>query len=152
MRNDFDFAPFYRATVGFDRVFDMLDAVANQAGGGGGYPPYNIEKTRDDAYRIVMAVAGFSEADLNITQKEGELQVSGNATSNGEADTEYRYRGIAGRTFERHFQLADHVKVMGARLANGMLTIELKREIPEEKKARAIHVQTTPSPKTITQQ
>ena len=131
MRNDFDFAPFYRATVGFDRVFDMLDAVANQAGGGGGYPPYNIEKTRDDAYRIVMAVAGFSEADLNITQKEGELQVSGNATSNGEADTEYLYRGIAARNFERHFQLADHVKVMGANLANGLLTIDSRRPRPD---------------------
>ena len=139
MRNDFDFAPFYRATVGFDRVFDMLDSVANQTGAGG-YPPYNIEKAGDDAYRIVMAVAGFSEAELNITQKEGELLVTGQSMPNGEPDKEYLYRGIAGRNFERHFQLADHVKVTGAKLANGLLTIELQRELPEEKKPRAIPI------------
>src|SRR5438045_3662664 len=141
MRNDFDFAPFYRATVGFDRVFDMLDSMSDQVSGGAGYPPYNIEKTSDDAYRIVMAVAGFSEADLNITQKEGELLVTGHSAPNGEADKEYLYRGIAGRNFERHFQLADHVKVVGAKLANGLLTIDLQRELPEEKKPRAIPVE-----------
>ena len=105
-----------------------------------------------NAYRIVVAVAGFSEADLNITQKEGELQVSGNATSNGEADTEYLYRGIAGRNFERHFQLADHVKVMGANLANGLLTIDLQRELPEEKRPHAIPITAEASPKAIVQQ
>ena len=150
MRTDFDFAPLYRATVGFDRVFDMLDSMAGQPTTGG-YPPYNIEKTADDAWRIVMAVAGFTEAELNVTQKEGELLVNGKAQPANQ-EKEYLYRGIAGRDFERRFQLADHVKVMGATLANGMLTIELKREIPEEKKARAIHIQATPSPKTITQQ
>ena len=143
MRSDFDFAPFYRATVGFDRVFDMLDTMAGQGNGASpGYPPYNIEKTGDDSYRIVMAVAGFSEAELSITQKEGELLVTGQSQPNGEADKEYLYRGIAGRNFERHFQLADHVKVTGAKLANGLLTIDLQRELPEEKRPRAIPIAT----------
>jgi molecular chaperone IbpA len=141
MRSDFDFAPFYRATVGFDRVFDMLDTMAGQANGNSpGYPPYNIEKTGEDAYRIVMAVAGFSEAELNITQKEGELLITGQSQPGAEGEKEYLYRGIAGRNFERHFQLADHVKVSGAKLANGLLTIDLQREIPEEKRARAIPI------------
>ena len=150
MRNDFDFSPYYRATVGFDRLFDLLDSVANQ-NGATGYPPYNIEKANDDTYRIVMAVAGFTEAELNVTQKEGELLVNGKAQPANQ-EKEYLYRGIAGRDFERRFQLADHVKVLGARLADGILTIELKREIPEEKKARAIRIDAAASPKTITQQ
>jgi molecular chaperone IbpA len=137
----FDYSPFYRATVGFDRVFDLLDSVASQSGANG-YPPYNIEKAGNDAYRIVMAVAGFGEAELNVTQKENELLVIGKAAENGNGqnDRQYLYRGIAGRNFERRFQLADHVKVVGAKLANGLLTIELQREIPEEKKPRAIPV------------
>jgi molecular chaperone IbpA len=151
MRNDFDFAPYYRATVGFDRVFDLLDSVANQTAGGG-YPPYNIEKAGEDAYRIVMAVAGFAEAELNVTQKENELLVTGQSAPNGHDETQYLYRGIAGRNFERRFQLADHVKVVGAKLANGLLTIELQREVPEEKKPRAIRIQPEASPRTITQQ
>lgn len=150
MRNDFDFSPYYRATVGFDRVFDLLDSVAGQTGSTG-YPPYNIEKAGDDDYRIVMAVAGFTDAELNVTQKEGELVISGKSQP-GSGEIEYLYRGIAGRDFERRFQLADYVKVTGARLANGMLTIELKREIPEEKRARAIRVEAASSPRTITQQ
>lgn len=152
MRSDFDFAPFYRATIGFDRVFDMLDHVVNQTGGGAGYPPYNIEKTGDDAYRIVMAVAGFSEAELNVTQKEGELLVTGQAQPNGEAEKEYLYRGIAGRNFERRFQLADHVRVTCAKLANGLLTIDLQRELPEEKRPRAIPIAAVGSTARITQQ
>jgi molecular chaperone IbpA len=150
MRHDFDFAPFYRATVGFDRVFNLLDSVTSQTNGSG-YPPYNIEKAGDDAYRIVMAVAGFAEAELNVTQKEGELLVTGKSQPSS-AEIEYLYRGIAGRDFERRFQLADHVKVSGAKLANGLLTIELKREIPEEKKARAIQIEPAPVQRTITQQ
>jgi molecular chaperone IbpA len=146
----FDYSPFYRATVGFDRVFDLLDSVANQTAGG--YPPYNIEKAGEDAYRIVMAVAGFAEADLNVTQKENELLVTGQSAPNGHDETQYLYRGIAGRNFERRFQLADHVKVVGAKLANGLLTIELQREVPEEKKPRAIRIQPEASPRTITQQ
>lgn len=135
----FDYSPFYRATVGFDRVFDLLDSVATQSGTNG-YPPYNIEKAGDNAYRIVMAVAGFAEAELNVTQKENELLVTGQAQGNQD-DRQYLYRGIAGRNFERRFQLADHVKVTGAKLSNGLLTIELQREIPEEKKPRAIPVE-----------
>jgi molecular chaperone IbpA len=135
----FDYSPFYRATVGFDRVFNLLDSVAGQASTNG-YPPYNIEKSGDNDYRIVMAVAGFAEAELNVTQKENELLVTGQAAADGQDEKQYLYRGIAGRNFERRFQLADHVKVVGAKLANGLLTIELQREIPEEKKARAIPV------------
>ncbi len=135
----FDYSPFYRASVGFDRVFDLLDSVAGQANSNG-YPPYNIEKAGDNAYRIVMAVAGFGEAELNVTQKENELLVTGQQAPAAEGDTQYLYRGIAGRNFERRFQLADHVKVSGAKLANGLLTIELQREIPEEKKPRAIPI------------
>ena len=148
----FDYSPFYRATVGFDRVFDMLDTMASQTNGSTGYPPYNIEKTGEDAYRIVMAVAGFSEAELNITQKEGELLVTGQSQPGGDADKEYLYRGIAGRNFERHFQLADHVKVTGAKLANGLLTIDLQRELPEEKRPRAIPISAGGGNARITQQ
>lgn len=150
MRTDFDFSPYYRATVGFDRVFDLLDSVASQTGAAG-FPPYNIEKAGDDAYRIVMAVAGFSQAELNVTQKESELLISGKAQPSAE-EKEYLHRGIAGRDFERRFQLADHVKVTGAALVNGLLTIELRREVPEEKKARAIHIEASAVPRAITQQ
>jgi molecular chaperone IbpA len=135
----FDYSPFYRATVGFDRVFNLLDSAAGQSSANG-YPPYNIEKSGDNDYRIVMAVAGFAEAELNVTQKENELLVTGQTAADAQDEKQYLYRGIAGRNFERRFQLADHVKVTGAKLANGLLTIELQREIPEEKKARAIPV------------
>ena len=105
MRTDFDFAPLYRATVGFDRIFDMLDSMAGQPAHGG-YPPYNIEKTADDAWRIAMAVAGFTEAELNVTQKENELPVAGRGNADRHDGTEFLYRGIGGRDFERRFQLA----------------------------------------------
>ena len=148
MRTAFDFSPFYRDTVGFDRVFDMLDSVTSQRSSDG-YPPYNIEKAGEDAYRIVMAVAGFSEAELDVTQKEDELLITGKHQPSEQK--ELLYQGIAGREFERRFQLADHVKVVGASLANGLLTIELKREIPEEKKARAIRIESGATPR-ITKQ
>jgi len=144
----FDYSPFYRATVGFDRVFDLLDNVAGQTANG--YPPYNIEKAGDNAYRIVMAVAGFAEAELNVTQKENELLVTGQTAPNSEDGKQYLYRGIAGRNFERRFQLADHVKVSGAKLSNGLLTIELERVIPEEKKARAIQIEGQPAKPALT--
>lgn len=140
-----DYSPFYRATVGFDRVFNLLDSVAGQASTNG-YPPYNIEKSGENDYRIVMAVAGFAEAELNVTQKENELLVTGQTSADGQDEKQYLYRGIAGRNFERRFQLADHVKVVGAKLSNGLLTIELQREIPEEKKARAIPVVASAQP------
>ena len=151
MRTDFDFAPLYRATVGFDRVFDMLDSVAGQPATSG-YPPYNIEKTAEDAWRIVMAVAGFTEAELNVTQKEDELLVSGKGHPDRGNGIEYLYRGIGARDFERRFQLADHVRVIGAHLQNGLLSIELRRELPEEKKPRAIPIEAQAMPRTITQQ
>ena len=151
MRTDFDFAPLYRATVGFDRVFDMLDSMAGQPAHGG-YPPYNIEKTADDAWRIAMAVAGFTEAELNITQKEDELLVAGKGNADRHDGTEFLYRGIGGRDFERRFQLADHVRVTSAKLSNGLLTIELQRELPEEKKPRPIRIEASGASRTITQQ
>jgi len=151
MRTDFDFAPFYRATVGFDRVFDMLDSMAGQSSHSG-YPPYNIEKTADDAWRIVMAVAGFTEAELNVTQKEDELLVTGKGHPDRNETTEYLYRGIGGRDFERRFQLADHVRVTGARLQNGLLMVDLQRELPEEKKPRVIRIEAEAAPRRINQQ
>ncbi|HZY52344.1 MAG TPA: Hsp20 family protein [Reyranella sp.] len=144
----FDYSPFYRATVGFDRVFDLLDNVAGQTANG--YPPYNIEKAGENAYKIVMAVAGFAEAELNVTQKENELLVTGQTAPNADEGKQYLYRGIAGRNFERRFQLADHVKVSGAKLSNGLLTIELERVIPEEKKARAIQIEGQPAKPALT--
>ncbi len=140
MRTGIDFAPFYRGTVGFDRVFNLLDSVASQSGAAG-YPPYNIEKTGDDSYRIVMAVAGFAEAELNLVQKEDELLVTGRAAAGQEE-----------KEFERTFQLADHVKVVGAQLTNGLLTIDLRREVPEEKKPRVIAVEAAPAQPSITRQ
>ena len=141
-----DYSPFYRATVGFDRVFDLLDSVASQSGANG-YPPYNIEKAGDNAYRIVMAVAGFAEAELNVTQKENELLVTGQAApTEGQEEKQYLYRGIAGRNFERQFQLAEHVRVSGATLGNGLLVIELVREVPEAMKPRRIEINTGSTP------
>ena len=125
----FDLAPFYRSTVGFDRFFSLLDQAT--ADGSPGYPPYNIEKIGDDAWRIVMALAGFTEAELNVTQKEDELLVTGKRQPGGDESTEYLYQGIAARAFERRFQLADHVLVTGANLENGRLHVELKRERDE---------------------
>lgn len=135
----FDYSPFYRATVGFDRVFDLLDNVAGQTAGNG-YPPYNIEKAGDNAYRIVMAVAGFAESELNLTQKENELLVTGQSAPNADDGKQYLYRGIAGRNFERRFQLADYVVVTDAQLADGLLSISLKRELPEALKPRRIEI------------
>src|SRR5258708_12209364 len=126
----FDYSPFYRATVGFDRVFDLLDSAASHSGANG-YPPYNIEKAGDNAYKIVMAVAGFAEAELNVTQKENELPVTGQTAPNGQDDKQYLYRRIARRNFERRFQLADHVKHVGAQLSNHLLTIALPLQTPE---------------------
>ena len=125
-------------------MFDLLDQVSGQSANG--YPPYNIEKSGDNAYKIVMAVAGFAEPELTVTQKENELVVAGQTAASAEGDRQYLYRGIAGRNFERRFQLADHVKVAGAKLANGLLTIELVREIPEEKKPRSIAIEAEAKP------
>lgn len=151
MRSDFDFAPYYRATVGFDRVFDMLDSMANQPSGSG-HPPYDIEKTGDNTWRIVVAVAGFAEPELNVTQKEDQLLITGRSQPNRDDRTEFLYRGIGGRDFERRFQLADHVRVTGAQLVNGLLSVDLQRELPEEKKPRSIPITAEAAPRTIAQQ
>ncbi len=139
MRN-FDFSPLYRSTVGFDRLFSLLDQVA-QPDSGTTYPPYNIERTGDDAYRITMAVAGFSEDEISIEAHRNVLTVKGEKGEQSANDgSELLYRGIASRAFERRFQLADHVEVSGATLKNGLLHVDLKRNIPEEMKPRKIAI------------
>ncbi len=145
----YDLTPILRATVGFDRMMNMLDAATLLDDGALSYPPYNIEKTGEDAYRIVMAVAGFSEDDLDVTAKENSLVVTGKKEG-GEADTvKHLYRGIASRAFERRFDLADHIRVTGARLENGMLQIELVRELPEAMKPRRIAIDAPAKTKVI---
>jgi molecular chaperone IbpA len=136
-----DFSPLYRSTVGFDRLFTMLDSLGQPEGGQTTYPPYNIERTGEDAYRISMAVAGFSEDEISIEAHRNVLTVKGERSEqkNGEG-SEVLYRGIAARSFERRFQLADHVEVVGANLKNGLLHIDLKRTIPEELKPRKIAI------------
>lgn len=140
----FDLTPFYRSTVGFDRLFSLLDQVNGD--GSPGYPPYNIERTGEDAYRISMAVAGFSETEISIEAHRNVLTVKGERAneSTGEG-SELLYRGIASRAFERRFQLADHVEVVGATLKNGLLHIDLKRTIPEELKPRKIEISAAPA-------
>ena len=152
MRN-YDLTPLLRATVGFDRMFNMLDTATRLDQSAPSYPPYNIEKTGDDNYRIVMAVAGFGEADIEVTAKENSLVVTGKKDNAPEAQVQtqaaerYLHRGIATRAFERRFDLADHIRVTGARLENGLLHIELVRELPEAMKPRSIAIETV-APKT----
>lgn len=134
----FDLSPLFRSTVGFDRLFDMLDS-APQYDTGGGYPPYNIERTDETHYRITLAVAGFAEKELNVEVREGVLSVEGKR-GDEEGETAFLHRGIAGRAFERRFQLAENVEVRGAKLENGLLHIDLERIVPEEKKPRRIAI------------
>jgi molecular chaperone IbpA len=136
----FDLAPLYRSTVGFDRLFSLLDNVAGGAETSPGYPPYNIERVGENEYRITVAVAGFGENDLNIEVKEGSLTVRGEKVAGEEKKGEVLHQGIAARAFERRFQLADHVQVTGASLENGLLHVELVREVPEAKKPRIIPI------------
>ena len=135
----FDLAPLYRSTVGFDRLFSLFDQAAGHDGAPG-YPPYNIERTGDNEYRITVAVAGFAEADVNIEAKENTLTIRGEKQAKTEATGEVLYQGIAARAFERVFQLADFVQVKGASLENGLLHVDLVREIPEAKKPRQIPI------------
>jgi molecular chaperone IbpA len=141
MRTVFDFSPYRRSTIGFDRLFDTLESAA-RGYNGTNYPPYDIEKTGDDAYRITLAVAGFTEDEIDLTAQENLLVVAarkaGTVADNDE--TRYLHRGIATRAFERRFQLADHVRVTGASLVNGLLLIELVREVPEAQKPRKIAI------------
>ncbi len=138
----YDLAPLYRATVGFDRVADLFDRVLTQDTGSSTYPPYNIEKTADDAYRISVAVAGFTDAELTVEQREQELVVSARKAKD-ETPRTYLHRGIATRAFEKRFQLADHVRVSGAAHEHGMLHIDLVREVPEALKPRRIEINTS---------
>ena len=135
----FDFAPLHRATVGFDQIADLMDRVLSNDVGQPSYPPYNIEKTAADAYRISIAVAGFAEADLLVEVKESSLIVAAKK-SGDDAERTYLHRGIATRAFERRFTLADHVRVTGATHENGMLHIDLQREVPEALKPRRIDI------------
>ena len=139
----YDLTPFYRSTVGFDRLFSLLDRAVPD--GSPGYPPYNIERTADNSYRITVAVSGFSPAELSIVAKENTLTIKGEKTANvnGQDNAEVLYRGIAARAFERAFQLADFVVVKNASLENGLLHVDLVREIPEAKKPRSIPISTS---------
>ncbi|ASW10785.1 Hsp20 family protein [Rhizobium sp. 11515TR] len=150
MRTNLDFSPLFRSSIGFDRMLNALEA-ASRVDTIDNWPPYDIVKTGEDDYRIAMAVAGFSEDELTITQEQNLLVVLGQK-ANGE-DVHYLHRGIANRAFQRRFELADHVKVVGAGLVNGLLTVDLKREIPEEMKPRRIEISTDMAlPKAETKQ
>ncbi len=145
-----DFSPLYRSTVGFDRLFTMLDSLG-QPEQAQTYPPYNIERTGENTYRITMAVAGFDETELSIEARAHVLTVKGEKADETAGDSEFLYRGIAKRAFERRFQLADHVEVHTASLKNGLLHIDLLRNIPEAMKPRRIAISAEPvdAPKTI---
>jgi molecular chaperone IbpA len=139
MRN-FDFAPLSRSTIGFDRMMQLFeDATRLVEDGESSYPPYNIEKVGDDSYRITMAVAGFGESDLSITQQANSLLVAGR--KQGDENSQYLHHGLAARAFNRRFDLADFIKVTGASLVNGLLSIDLVREVPEAMKPRSITIE-----------
>ncbi|MBX6323137.1 MAG: Hsp20 family protein [Rhodospirillaceae bacterium] len=139
MRTSLDFSPLFRSSIGFDRVFTLLESVSRTQGGDN-WPPYNILKTGPDSYRITMAVAGFTPEELSVTHEPNMLVVSGAKAESEPEDVAYLHRGIAERAFQRRFELADHVEVTSARLENGLLTIELVRELPEEMKPRRIEI------------
>ena len=149
MRN-FDLSPLYRATVGFDQLAEMMDRVFEKDVSRETYPPYNIEKTADDSWRITVAVAGFTEAELGVEVKENALVITARKAAEEPATT-YLHRGIATRAFERRFQLADHVKVTGAVHENGLLHVDLTREVPEALKPRQIAIDRVDSPKRVEQ-
>lgn len=141
-----DFTPVFRSTIGFDRMARLVDAAyqASEASAQPSYPPYDIEKLDEDSYRITMAVAGFPESDIDVTVKENTLAVSGNVEKDdGASVPTFLHRGIAGRAFERKFDLADHIIVTGAEMENGLLHIDLVRDVPEEKRPRKIEVGTS---------
>ena len=142
-----DLAPWSRSSIGFDRLFDMLES-ARRSDHADNYPPYNIEKTSDDTYRITLAVAGFSPAELSITSQPNELIVAGKKDENGSG--QYIYRGIADRAFRRRFSLADYVRAAGANLNGGLLSIDLVREMPEAMKPRRIEIANSNQPQIET--
>ncbi|MBV8122210.1 MAG: Hsp20 family protein [Alphaproteobacteria bacterium] len=140
----FDFSPLFRSTIGFDRLIRLLDTASRVDSAALAYPPYNIEKTGEDAYRLTMAMAGFSPDEIDVTVHENTLLVTGKAKKE-EDGSRYLHRGIARRAFERRFSLADHIKVVGASLANGMLHVDLVHEVPEEAKPRKIEIVSDPA-------
>jgi molecular chaperone IbpA len=148
----YDLSPLFRSTVGFDRLARLMDTATRVDDAALSYPPYNIEKTGEDSYRVTMAVAGFASDELDLVVHENSLTVTGKAKE-AEKPAEYLHRGIAARAFERRFQLADHIKVSGAALANGLLSIDLVREVPEQLKPRKIEIASAgkPSPQVIDQ-
>jgi molecular chaperone IbpA len=143
----YDFSPLFRSSVGFDRLAQLMDSARDEAPS---YPPYNIERTGEDQYRITMAVAGFAENDIEITAQENGLSVVGKQPKD-EAPKSLLYRGIAGRPFQRRFELAEYIRVTGASLENGLLHIELVREVPEAVKPRNIKIGSTVEQKTVEQ-
>ena len=145
--NTLDFSPLFRTAIGFDRLARLVD-TARATGDAPAYPPYNIERTADDAYILTMAVAGFGESDIEITAQDNVLLIAGKAPAATEG-TRFLHRGIAGRAFERRFVLADHIRVEGARLENGLLHVSLVRQVPEALKPRRIAIGTAPAPRAI---
>lgn len=141
----FDPSNLLRTTVGFDQMTRLMESMLSSENQSSGYPPYNIEKHGEHAYRVVMAVAGFDKSDLDITTRENQLIISAD-TREDDGEIEYLHRGIAGRAFERRFRLAEHVKVRDARLENGLLYIELERVIPEDARPRSIEIKTAENP------
>ena len=139
--NSIDLAPLYRSSIGFDRLGAILDTALRSEQASAGYPPYNIEATDENRYALTLAVAGFEQNELDIQTEKGVLTVRGKKSSDGKDDRKYLYQGIATRGFERKFNLADHVEVTGAQLINGLLTINLVKEIPEAMKPRSIAIQ-----------
>lgn len=135
----FDFAPLYRSTVGFDRLFQLLDGAGGVENEASTYPPYNIERKSDNEYRISMAVAGFTKDEIDIQVKEQSLTIKGEKRA-ADKEAQYLHRGIAARSFERRFQLADHVEVTGADLADGLLHVDLVRNVPERLKPRSVQI------------
>ncbi|MBC2666411.1 Hsp20 family protein [Novosphingobium flavum] len=142
--NRFDFTPYRRNTVGFDRLFDLLEN-ASRASGGDNYPPFNIERRSEDAYRITLAVAGFKPADLDITAQQNLLVIQGRKVDEGQGDGQFLHVGIAQRGFERRFELADFVRVENANLEDGLLIIDLVREVPEAMKPKKVSIGTQKS-------
>ena len=145
----YDLSPLFRSTIGFDRWADLFEAANRVNPSASTFPPYNIEKRGDDAYRITMAVAGFAESDISMTVQENLLVIAGKLEDNKDEKSNYLHRGIAARVFERRFNLAEHVNVADARLVNGLLEVDLVREVPEAKKQRRIEIKTVAVDKTI---
>ena len=146
----YDFSPLFRSTVGFDHLGRVLDAALNTQDGVPGYPPYNIERVDQDQYRVTMAVAGFGDKDIEVTQQDNVLTVKGQQPEQASENVRFLHRGIAARAFERRFTLAEHVNVKSAGIENGLLSIDLERELPEAKKPRTIPIKSITGLKRLT--